>query len=521
LPWHKLVFLWSIGITRPYGDSEEFHTSAEKLWAYNHTLHLSIQQSQESVLTSRIALKDLVRLDRQMQRDQSAPLRQLQERDRAIGARLPAKAPPRRLRAWLDALSEQRSADEKSAQALRGIESSIGFWLALLGLLTGVLAMSGLLLVEQQQPVNVLLFLTVFIGLQWLLLFFTFLVALALALHSDLHLPLESLNPARWLFRRAFQRHAGDIRLEQFTPAVRLILLTWGQLFGVFFNLGALATLLVILLVVDRSFGWSSTLDITAEGLYNGLQWLSQPWAAWLPEATVDRELVEASRYQALQTEFATDQVAAMRGWWPFLFACIVFYALLPRFVLWLLFYFLYRRNLKQTFVNYPGARLVLDRMNSPLVHTQAWSHESALDKSGDAVARPALPANRERIFVNWSGALKNVTPRLEAMGLSQDTVRDAGLDLTEDQCLLEHINQHRNDVVVLVKSWEPPLSELGDFLRGISPKLDCYLLLLPLPDRGVKAEEFADWQQFARQRHHPRLTVVSASETQPGEVAQ
>lgn len=455
-----------------------------------------------------------------MQRDQSAPLRQLQERDRAIGARLPATSPPRRLRAWLDELAEQRSNDALAAQPLRGFEGAIGFWLAILGLLTGVLAMSGLLLVEQQQPVNVLLFLTTLVGLQWLLLLFTFVVGLALTLNPDLHLPLESLNPARWLFRRAVQRHASDIRLEQFTPAVRLLLLTWGQLFAVVFNVGALATLLVILLVVDRSFGWSSTLDITAEGLYGGLQWLSQPWAWWLPEATVNRELVEATRYQALQTEFATGQVAAMRGWWPFLFACIVFYALLPRFALCLLFYGFYRRNLKRSFVGYPGARLVLDRMDSPLVHTQAWSHESALDTGGDSVTRLSLPAKGARIYINWSGALKEISPRLTTMGLSRDRVKDAGLDLSDDQRLLQEINGQREDVVVLVKSWEPPLSELGDFLRGISPKLDCYLLLLPLPDRGVKAEEFADWQQFARQRHHPRLTVVSASDTQPGEVA-
>ncbi|MCW8194912.1 DUF2868 domain-containing protein [Proteobacteria bacterium 005FR1] len=468
------------------------------------------------MLTSSISLKDLVRLDRQIQRDQSAPLRQLQERDRTIGAELPAKSPRRRLRAWLDALAER---DE--AQRLRGVEVSIGFWLALLGLLAGVLAMSGLLLVEQQQPVNVLLFLTLFVGLQWALLLLTFIVALGLALNSDLHLPLESLNPARWFFRRTFKRYAGDIRLEQLTPAVRLLLLTWGQLFGVFFNLGALATMFVILLVVDRSFGWSSTLDISAEALHQGLQWLARPWAWWAPEATVSLELVQSTRYQALQTEFGSAQVVAMRAWWPFLVACITAYALLPRFVLWLLFYFLYRRNLNRSFVDYPGARLVLDRMNSPLVHTQAYAHESALDKGGDTAAAHALPANRERFSLSWSGALKQVTPRLEQMGLTRETVRDAGLDLAEDQQLLDEINRDRKDVIILVKSWEPPLSELGDFLRGISPKLDCYLLLMPLPGRGVKPEELTDWQQFARQGHHPRLTVVSGGDEAHQEVRQ
>lgn len=469
------------------------------------------------MLKTPIALKDLARLDRQLRRDQDVPLRQLQERDRAVGAQLPRSSPAKKLRSWLDA-----TAPQNEFKRLRGVEFSIGFWLAIFGLIIGLLAMSGLLLVDQRQPVNVLLFLTVFVGAQWFLLLLTLLVTLALAMHGQLYLPLESLNPARWLFRRTFNRLAGDVRHEQFTSVIRLVLLTWGQIFGVFFNLGALTSLLLILLVVDRSFGWSSTIDISADGLHSVLDWMAKPWAWWLPEATVGRELVTATRYQSLQTEFGTAQVAAMREWWPFLFACIAFYGLLPRLILWMLFYALYRRQLVQTFVNYPGARMAIQRMNSPLVHTQAHDHEAAADAGDDIVSRRALPADRKRILVDWSGALNPDTRKLlEELGMANEQIEPAGLDLTEDERLLERINQVRHDVVVLVKSWEPPLSELGDFLRGISPKLDCYLLVLPLRGRPVKAEEFADWQQFARQKHHPRLIVVSAGEDQPAGATQ
>lgn len=466
------------------------------------------------MLNTPIALKDLARLDRQMRRDQDVPLRQLQERDRRIGAQVQKASPLKKLGRWLDA-----TAPTNGAHRLGGIEVSVGFWLGMLGLALGLTAMSGLLMVDQQQPVNVLLLLAIFVGAQWLLLLATLIVSVALAMHSQLHLPLEGLNPARWLFRRAFSGLADEIRHEQFTPVLRLALLTWGQVFGLFFNLGAMAALLIILLVVDRSFGWSSTLDISSDGLHNMLQWLAKPWAGWLPEATVNAELVDATRYQSLQTEFSGTQIVAMREWWPFLLACIGCYGLLPRLALWFIFYACYRRTLVQTFVNYPGARMALERMNSPLVHTRGHSHETALEAGTDSVIQRTLPSSRKRFLVDWSGALeKSSPPELKAPNTGDEEIVPAGLSLREDQQLLDSINQTRNDVLILVKSWEPPLSELGDFLRGISPKLDCYLLLLPLPGRGVKADELSDWQQFARQKHHPRVMLVPADTVEPVE---
>ncbi|MGQ9425835.1 DUF2868 domain-containing protein [Gilvimarinus sp. F26214L] len=469
------------------------------------------------MLTSSLSLIDLLRLDRQLRRDQDLSLRELQERDRRIGATLPSASPKRCLKTWLSATGEAAGGER-----LAGIEMSVGFWMGLLGLLLGFFAMSGLLLVDRQQPVNVLLFLAVFIGSQWLLLLLTVLVVVAFTLNPQMHLPLEALNPARWMFTRHLRRLAGDIRREQFTPVLRLALLTWGQLFGVLFNAGALIALLLILMVVDRSFGWSSTLNVSSEGLYRLMDLLAAPWSWELPGATVDADVVAATRYQSLQTIFSADQVAAMRAWWPFLFACIAFYGLLPRVLLWIGFYVAYRRRLLDSFVNYPGARLVVQRMTSPLVHTRGQNHEGALD-SGDAlVSRQGLPAGKPRTVVNWSGALSgNARTLLPRLGLPETGTESAGLGLGEDQRLLNRINQQQQDVVILVKSWEPPLGELGDFLRGISPKLDCYLLLLPLGDRGVKPDELADWQQFARQGHHPRLVVVPAQTSQGAEATQ
>lgn len=448
-----------------------------------------------------LGLSHLLRLDRQLHQDESESLRALQERDRAIGTSLKERSPQHRLLAWLEAVSG-------SPLRRPAVEAALPVLVSALGFLLGILTMGGLLLVEQQRPVNVLVFLALFVGLQLLLLVLTLGASLFLAVRGDSAFTEAHFNIIHWLVRRSYQRLSKELRPDQFAPLLRWLMLSLGQLFGVCFNAGALIALLTILLLVDRSFGWSSTLDISAGGLHQLLNAMAAPWSWFWPAAGVDMTLVENTRYQSLQQHFDAEQVQAMRRWWPFLCAAILFYGLLPRVLLWITFQCIYRRRLRLAFVNYPGAGLVLNRMNSPLVHTQSSGHEKAEATSGAQELRRAVPEGN-LIQVDWSHALAG---RSQLQDKHRE-VHSAGINLQEDEALLHHINQQKQDVLVFVKSWEPPLSELGDFLRGISPKLNCYLYLLPLAGEGVKAEALSDWQHFARQGHHPRLLLIVADE--------
>lgn len=452
---------------------------------------------------SPLNLSHLLRLDQQLRRDQSQSLRSLQERDRAIGASRTERSIQGRLLAWLNAVA--------NGQHRSSIESALPLALMLAGLLAGIMAMSSLLLVDQQRPVNILVFLAIFVGLQWLLLLLTLIASLLLSLRDSSSLFGGSLNIIHWLAQRSYRRLAQELRPDQFQPLLRWLMLSLGQMFAVCFNVGALLALFMILLVMDRSFGWSSTLDISTAGLHQLLHVLSAPWSWFWPAAGVNMDLVESTRYQSLQVQFATEQVRAMRAWWPFLCACLLIYGLLPRLLLWVTFHCIYRWRLRLTFINYPGARLVLGRMDSPLVHTQASGHEQAETMADSRTLRRSLPEGKQ-VVVDWSGALAAQADDQRGRFPQAEPIA-AGIHLNEDAALLERINRQGEDVLVLVKSWEPPLGELGDFLRGISPKLNCYLYLLSLPGQGIKAEALADWQHFARQGHHPRLVIVATDE--------
>jgi hypothetical protein len=73
------------------------------------------------------------------------------------------------------------------------------------------------------------------------------------------------------------------------------------------------------------------------------------------------------------------------------------------------------------------------------------------------------------------------------------------GLDLHQEQNALQELQQsHPDNLVIIVKSWEPPLEELADFIARLPPQLQCFLLLLSLPNKTIAKDEWQDWQQFA-----------------------
>lgn len=456
-------------------------------------------------------LDDLAHLDRQLSADSERPLRELAARDRKIGQSLGPGTNTERLLAWLDTV------DTEAGRGLRleAIAGSITLWLGVSGLLAGISVMSGLLLVGRQQPVNVLLFLALFIGTQLLLVLLTLVVAIGASRGRALHLPLEGLNPVRLLWQRALARLNMTLGQRRYAVIGRLALLRWGQLFGVWFNLGAAAAFMVVLLVTDRSFGWSSTLDISDGVIWHLTHWLSAPWAAWLPGATISPDVIAATRFRALQLVFDAGQSAAMRSWWPFLFMCMVFYGLLPRLLLWSLVRWQYRRRLRRVFSRYPGVSLVLDRIASPSVETRAENaeprHEATHYQNPGRLPR----GRRFSLLLDWAGAVAASGTDLDELAIDADSVVSAGVVLKDDQQVLEKMREDRPAALLIaVKGWEPPLADLADFIRGLGSGRDCFLLLLPLAGHAISAAEVQDWQHFAAQFPGRRVRILTGEGT-------
>ena len=449
-------------------------------------------------------LADLVELSAQQRRDADLTLAELRTRDRAIGLEIgadgtPAAAPRPAVLAWLDRVHASSSS---LGQDLDRGTALVALVLAGLGLLAGCSTAGLVLRYDGTHPVNVMEFLAILVGLQLVALGLT--VGLMIpgrrGLAGALQETLSVLSPGRWLrgvgrwLPQAEREALAQVRAEMRSHGLRWARcekwfgLVWSQHFALAFNLGALAVAGYLVVFTDLAFGWSTTLTIAPESVQRLTDALAAPWAAWLPEARPSQTLIEGTRYFRLGVDSRGVELAraeALGGWWPFVVACLVVYGLAPRLVLWLVARWRLRRAVVEAFRNHPAFRAVAERMSTPLV-----TMGTGVDTSGECesmthrpmTATPTPPSpgrpGSEIFVVQWAEAGRDDAPgaRLEAdLGARvAETAAAGGASPTaEDQATARRAGAWSRGagdaaVVILTKSWEPPLLEFLDFVVEI-----------------------------------------------------
>ena len=220
---------------------------------------------------------------------------------------------------------------------------------------------------------------------------------------------------------------------------------------------------------------------------------------ALVAQATVNGDLIFASRFHPALTSLSPVNIEDMRGWWPFLILSMVTYGLLPRLLLWLLSKFFYGRQMRAAFVRLPGSERVLARMKAPLVKTQGEGAGAYLPEaeSGRAVI------DRRLLLLNWANVLApvDIASFAEFAAVPEGNIVNAGLGSLSDE--MEHLGSRLakpvEHILVAVKSWEPPMADLADFLGNFARVPRCTLFLVPLPHKSVSTTRLGDWQLFAR----------------------
>jgi len=456
--------------------------------------------------------------------------------------------PPRQviIHTWLN---RRREAEKNAAAALPGesFESLYGLF-RLLFLLAGLVLGGGLaasfLTYTGDSPVNVFVYLAVFVFFQLLLLALLFVLSLyrlyrrTVLSSSPLYTLISRfmLRMLRSAKKQVEDKLSADRRLQaEFTlGAIAGKSRTYGllfflpvfiltQLFAVGVNLGVLGATLFKVVTADIAFGWQSTIQLGPAAVHALVRKIALPWAWAVQGDTAFPSLaqIEGSRI-ILKEGIYHLSTPNLVSWWPFLCLAVLVYGLLPRCGLVMAAVVAQHRYLGALDFRQGNCEQLLQRMTTPLVTTRG----RAVDDSGHAEqeaaadrfaqANPALDGRiaGKNLLVMIPDELHDSCSRAEIEsvvnrggGASIQEIIRINKDFASDRELLERLRNRQlapeTAVLLIQEAWQPPIMEYLDFVKqlrqalGDGPCIRIGLIGKPGPDTiftPAKAENLKIW---------------------------
>lgn len=490
----------------------------------------------------KMRLKDIIDLDYLAGRDEDPSLqtaiRQRREQDKAIYMRIRkmCRTDKDLLLTWLDERRKdiRAAASEPGSGFLPGeVFSSIYqymiYIMAFSGSLSGLCLSWSFLAYHGASPVNVALFIALFVAGQAALIlltvFFLFLRKLKFKAkpgeqkNSIMHALLSSLffqllpaffkktdsRPAKKTGAALFHASA-LIRMKSreyqaffFWPFFILI-----SIFSFCFALGTFCGTFFKIMVSDMAFGWQSTLVTSAKTIHTFLTWMALPWSWMIPEnlSLPNLSQIEGSRI-ILKDGISVLATQNLISWWPFLCLSIFYYAVLPRLMLMATGILAHRRTLSLFDPKeYPLFKALIIGMKSsapdleiapspsdpegskPLLNTDGRFEPSG--EKDDSSIHQEPQNSLQRVLVL---APRNVYEKSEdrkilefirtRLLLNAGEVIQISLDIEQDTHILEIIKTGHIDQVVLVyEAWQPPIRGLLFYFKQLKSAMPGNMLL-------------------------------------------
>lgn len=435
--------------------------------------------------------------------------------------------------AWL----ERVNADTATTPGRRAqrINRAIGLVVSIAGFVIGLLTTAGLFSYQRGGRVNVLHLLAVFVGLQGLLLVLL-VISMALpagrrrAIFGPIHDLLRLISPgaialslSRWFGPRANRatHHTLQTLTDRLTTHASLykwLAMGYSQMFALWFNIAAIVTAMAFIIFTDVAFGWSTTLDISADLVHRISLLIAWPWAAWLEGATPTAELVQTTRHFRA-APFAVDDPQRLGGWWPFVIMSLVVYGLGPRLISMTVVSLRLRRLIGRQFDRLSRLDL-LPRLAGPGIHTDDDA-QGQLDQAQPTQTPADLPPiTGPTAIVIWAGARKPdaplITERLSSPANPIVRTVEAGgkRNIADDHQAIKQVRQAAPaQVLVLVKAWDTAFGDICDFLVELRKALgpDTPLMITPLgleADQPPARRDVTQWQRAMAPLRDPSLRV-------------
>lgn len=402
-------------------------------------------------------------------------------------------------------------------------------------------------------PINVTSYFALFVGLQLLLLFVLLIFTMVHRLSAHTPLPVTFIFLRKMVFYLAaklgrfssvgqfhrlyacfFTKLQGKRRVYGVLPLLPFFSLM--QRGGIGFNLGVLAATLAKIVGTDIAFGWQSSLQISAETVFQCVRILALPWSWAFPSGVAYPDLLQIKGSQMFLKEgiyhLATTDLVS---WWPFLSLSVLVYALIPRILLLLISYLVEKRGLAELDFSTALPQQTIQRMLTPRLQTEAAEvltveREETVEKTtseplpeevDQAPSRHVLALVPDELYEDCP---EDALASLVQQQLGRHLKRCFRIDLgsADTQSLLQNIGSQleaRTDAVMLLQeAWQPPIEEFVSFLRQlrevVGEKIPITLIFIGKPVAEtiftkVRAQDYSIWQQKIESLGDPWLHCV------------
>ncbi len=435
-------------------------------------------------------------------------------RDRALGLEIGAGDPARRVCAWWRRVGE--GARPAAGRRLHRARVVVTLLLAVAGAIVGAALTLAVFGYEGRYPVNVVAALALLVGVPLMMMTLTLLLLPGRlpGLHplQDALAAINVGNLAAGIYNAIARPAPEDGGPMLGWPAARSgaaarfakwQVMLWSQVAGLCFSIGALVMAFLLVVFTDLAFGWSTTLDVDANEVALIVNGIAAPWAAWLPAAVPDAELLAESRFFRLQ-DAGVPRVDAGRltGWWPFVLMALIVYGVIPRLLLLLLASWRLAAATRAMLLDDTGVRALLDRMDNAALELN--SNGGTDPEPGRPVAGTAGPgrlriAERARVIV-WNRALEGpaldtwLRRQLGGDGVVQ-LVHAGDFDGSDAPAALAALSpDDATLVLVLTRAWEPPMLDFLDFLEELRQRVGSgvSVVVVPVGINGAAPDETA-----------------------------
>ncbi len=452
-------------------------------------------------------LRRLLAFDRQVRRDQAQSPVFVHRRDRRFALDCQARNETPSAERWLDHLARvgQMGSSARVRSEANAPDETLTRWRRLLsvfafsGLILGVVTMTGLLYYEGGQRIN-LTALLAFAALQCLLAVMTIVQSLV------------NWQPWHRLLRR-FGLGGRESPLKPLMPAMMARVAHTG---GLCFGLAGVVTFLVLVVIQDLAFGWSTTLSASAEGYHRLLTSLAWPWQLVWPAAIPDLSLVEATRFFRTEAGLEATGPGRWGQWWPFVLMVWLFYVVVPRLAGLALAQIQLNLRARRALTNHAGMMALEYRMETPTVDTGNDKHDAA-DSPDESTAAQCQPLPDSQVLIYWAGADDPELPDSLSAGHLLTEKAGGRRSLDDDQQTIERCaelleKQPDPAVTLIARGWEPPIAELADFIEEARQHWPQKTRIAVLPLANEHAEptgrQLSQWLRFAERAGDDRIFV-------------